>query len=303
MHDLLTSVCPQIRSLFLASPLVSIEPVLAGSRNYFRVLRQSSNVDRLLAIWQGLRSGDPSDSTKWWSRSEVYDPTRDAPESPLYPFRKVGSTRQSPKYWNSNETRDHRKMGYDYPETAAALASGNVVASLRSWANSNLGTSGTGVLPFDQQEENVWWASRTLQVPFWPVAQNRRIDGTTSYANMFYLGSNPQVPAIRAMAMPAVAEAKPMLAAAAHAPQAKPMVAAADASDSKKVEGSAKNELAHASAPPPQPAANVAAFHQEIMKTSISAKSTTVEKRCGAGHKLVSHDKMTQWEVCFVVDK
>ena len=262
-----------------------------------------SNVDRLLAIWQGIRSKD-SDQTKWWSQSEVGTPQTYGPGAALYPFRKSGS-RNNPQWWTSNDTRDHRKMGYDYPETAAALAKGDIAGELTKFANETLSTLGTGSLPIEAKEEKEFDDSSSIEVPFWPISGQDRskmaMDGLVPYTkDMVYLGSQPRQPrpqpgSRRMMAAAAPPAGQPMALTATHA--------TGKAEEALVPEPPIPHLVKADTATLPAPLVGLEPFHYEIMQAALPAKETSVEHRCGAGHKLVCHNKITEWGVSFTVDK
>lgn len=76
------------------------------------------NVDRMVAIWEVLRSGDAGN---WFDGSDTRDRDPgnwaieknwpDTPSDPLRPFHKEDGT-----YWTSNDVRETAPLGYTYPE-------------------------------------------------------------------------------------------------------------------------------------------------------------------------------------------
>ncbi|KAK0704488.1 hypothetical protein B0H67DRAFT_557288 [Lasiosphaeris hirsuta] len=76
------------------------------------------NVDRMVAIWEVLHSGD---SDNWFDGTDARDQDsgnwaiaeyhRDLPSDPLRPFHKD----EEGHYWNSNDIRETAPLGYTYP--------------------------------------------------------------------------------------------------------------------------------------------------------------------------------------------
>ncbi|GKT69134.1 tyrosinase precursor [Colletotrichum tofieldiae] len=111
----------------------------------FAGLTGDSNVDRLLAIWQGIHSRDP-ENVAWWTSLEVpegnfVEPGRlaETPQTPLVPFRKGLTADSKPIWWTSNDCRNHLELGYDYPQTAAARRSGDIPTWMASAQESRTG--------------------------------------------------------------------------------------------------------------------------------------------------------------------
>ncbi|KAI9765696.1 MAG: hypothetical protein M1839_005401 [Geoglossum umbratile] len=106
-----------------------------------------ANIDRILAIWQGMNNPN-EDDIAWWD-SLVFplltyvEPEHEpeTPDSPLAPFRKAFNGDET-VWWTSNDVRDHTKLGYDYPETKEASATDDPVTSLRKCANIEVGWVG-----------------------------------------------------------------------------------------------------------------------------------------------------------------
>lgn len=91
----------------------------------------SSNIDRIFAIWQMLNPKTWDWHQALLEGATFVSPvgTDENPESPLVPFRRSRDGDQT-TWWTSNELRDCRTLGYNYPELAKA---GQNVASLRQW--------------------------------------------------------------------------------------------------------------------------------------------------------------------------
>ena len=99
---------------------------------------QSSNIDRLFAIWEAL---NPSDELWRWQQPLLQDAsyitpvgTNETPESPLVPFRKHRHPDGTPIWWTSKEVRYCRSLGYTYPELAKTNSD---VLLLRQWVIDN----------------------------------------------------------------------------------------------------------------------------------------------------------------------
>jgi hypothetical protein len=246
------------------------------------------------------------------------------------PFRKTKTS-----FWTSNDVRDHRKMGYDYPETRDALRSGKVTENLTQWANNTLGSRNSG-LPFNASKVSALTQSFTLSAPFWPLNENEMAyDGeiNKSYRRLGYryLGSNPTntrpVPRSLAAEQPSQ-PAQPALAAMSSplptfsmmamdvplphteqkkeqgqaAPEAKKVHTTLSA-QAKKAPATPSHEHDHQVEPVPQPVKDIATFLENVVKHAIPTDRPTVADRCGHHHKLVSHNKMTHWNIYFTVDK
>jgi len=227
-------------------------------------------------------------------------------------------------------------MGYDYPETRDALRNGNVVGSLTQWANSTLGARNTSI-PFNASKVTALQQSFSSSIPCWPLNENEMAydgDIRKSYKRLGYryLGSNPAntvptnprrgiaaaadpeqpvlasmsspLPTINLMAMnnPAVPEKKEEPHQVAAEPrQGQPASHSTLTAEAK--ESSPNQEHEHQVEPVPQPIKDIAAFQEKIVKNSIPTDKPTVADRCGHGRKLVCHNKMTQWNIYFTVDK
>jgi hypothetical protein len=132
----------------------------------------------LTANWQGLKSEAP-ESVRWWAanarpRNDRND-TQPAsfwargPETDLVPFvRSQAGGRDV--YWKSNDLRDHRSLGHDYPETAAARRQTRepYVQALRRWANTELGWLGRVTTGGDPAAIARLNDSLTRNIPFFP---------------------------------------------------------------------------------------------------------------------------------------
>ena len=80
--------------------------------------KRNSNVDRMVAIWEVLHSGEPGN---WFDGTDARDKDSgnwaieknhpDLPPDPLRPFHKEGGD-----YWKSNDVRETAIHGYAYPE-------------------------------------------------------------------------------------------------------------------------------------------------------------------------------------------
>ena len=135
----------------------------------------ASNIDRLLAVWQGIN--EPlGDETAWWTSLEHDEPTYveparefETPDTPLAPFRKAidGNTTT---WWTSKDVRYHTKLGYDYPETRAASQSPKPVEYLTKWANIEVGWVKSGAQSntpwLDQLKKQISEAAPSLPKPF-----------------------------------------------------------------------------------------------------------------------------------------
>ncbi|OHW91286.1 tyrosinase precursor, partial [Colletotrichum incanum] len=161
----------------------------------FAGLIGDSNVDRLLSIWQGIHSRDPDD-VAWWTNLEVpegnfVEPGRlaETPQTPLFPFRKALTADSKPIWWTSNDCRNHLELGYDYPQTAAARRSGDIVRSLTAWANSQLGwLAPRSPEPADEGARTQLKRQINQSMPFFP--SRVLIDGTTPLRNgQTFIGS------------------------------------------------------------------------------------------------------------------
>jgi hypothetical protein len=73
-------------------------------------------------------------------------------------------------YWKSNDLRDHRAIGYEYPETAAARRATRetYVQSLRRWANTELGWLGRVTREGDPTALARLNDSLNRNIPFFP---------------------------------------------------------------------------------------------------------------------------------------
>ena len=95
----------------------------------------SRNIDRIFAIWQALNPNTWDWHQPLLDGGTFVSPqgTDENPESPLVPFRKSRNGDHA-EWWTSNDLRDCRLLGYNYPQLAKAV--GNV-ASLRQWVTEN----------------------------------------------------------------------------------------------------------------------------------------------------------------------
>jgi len=193
-------------------------------------------------------------------------------------------------------------MGYDYPETAAALTSPDGQARfLTTWVNETLSASGVNdaELKEEPREEKVFEESISKKVPFWPDGDRMAIDGDASDAkrrytkNMGYLGSRPAL-----QPRPAPRMALAVASTAALAPHAPEKGEEASPPDAPVTHATRDTEMKL-----PAPFAGLDPIQKQLIRKVAPAKYTTPEQRCGAGHKLVCHNKITHWGVSFTVDK
>lgn len=84
-----------------------------------------TNIDRLLAIWQGLRK-NPDEEKSWVTSREALRGNWAIPrggdegnQTPLWPFYKTAdkTVPSTDKFWKSSQVRDTATFGYSYPET------------------------------------------------------------------------------------------------------------------------------------------------------------------------------------------
>ncbi|KAL2672722.1 hypothetical protein Neosp_013436 [[Neocosmospora] mangrovei] len=84
-----------------------------------------ANIDRLLAIWQGLRE-NPDEEKAWVTSQPTEKPNWAVPirgiednQTPLLPFYKTADKKvpTTDKFWKSSQVRDTATFGYAYPET------------------------------------------------------------------------------------------------------------------------------------------------------------------------------------------
>lgn len=189
---------------------------------------------------------------------------KETPKTPLAPFRRALDSQSKPIWWKSLDLREYRNLGYDYPQTAAARQTGDLVAGLTSWANAELGWAtppGSGAPGQPDQQDRVNLKHQfTQRIPAFP--ESILVDGTTPlYQDEEYISSSAPV---------VVAEAATM----AEPPQ----VALATVSSTNAV---AKN------AP----------------KSALSTYKLDFNARFGGFDNLVSQGRMTQWNASFGVEK
>ncbi|KAJ2894577.1 Tyrosinase [Zalerion maritima] len=267
------------------------------------------NVDRLLSIWQGIHSQD-SDSVAWWSSLDVpfgnfVEPANqhETPDTPLAPFRKsVGSS--GTQWWTSNDVRDHTKLGYDYPQTAAASESSNYVGSLIAWANQSLGwlspsrRNRTGPDPEAVADFGV---STRKRIPFFPDPV--LVDGRTrAFDDKQIIGS--LAPKQR------TAPTRAFAAALSHnvkkAPEkSEPALKPEDGEEIKPEAEEAKPEktLVEPTKPEGDEVPEEVQVRTAALTRAIPAVRPPIEERFGDCCGVIDDHKMTQWSVSFSVDK
>ena len=182
------------------------------------------NVDRLCAIWQGLKSEAP-EAVRWWAggsrpRNDPNDRQPASfwsrgPETDLVPFVRAQSGGRD-VYLKSNDLRDHRTLGHDYPETAAARRATRetYVQSLRRWANTELGWLGRVTREGDPTALARLNDSLNRNIPFFPKEilidgdRNRPLRGTQAFIGSKFTAAPPTrtpAPVARGIATPDVA--------------------------------------------------------------------------------------------------
>lgn len=189
-----------------------------------------SNIDRLLAIWQGIHSNDP-DSQKWWTSLFNADGTfvepageNETPSTPLAPFRKAVSGSDT-TWWTSNDLKDTRTIGYDYPQVATARQSGNLVSGLVAWANAALGWADPSHFKQKSSDQGALDHFVKEQIPHAVLSFPQRVlvDGSTPLpAGTDYLSSGAGHTANGGPVVHAAAVAQRVLKSAAAAPPTKP---------------------------------------------------------------------------------
>ncbi|KAF6830947.1 tyrosinase [Colletotrichum musicola] len=256
------------------------------------------NVDRLLAIWQGIHSREP-DSVSWWTSLDVPDgnfvepgSVSETPRTPLVPFRK-GLTPGSgaPVWWTSNDCRDHLALGYDYPETAAARRSADAVRSLTAWANTQLGwLAPRSPRPAD---EGAWSRLRrqvTQPIPAFPAKV--LVDGKTALgAGQAFNGSMAVSPrSLVAAAVPAAPSRPRRILAKAKA-------AVRSTSPRRKGTNSIKTTETIAVKESTQEQT------QNVLARALPEADVDFKRCYGHLGGLANQHKITQWNVTFSVNK
>ena len=234
-----------------------------------------SNIDRLLAIWQGIHSNDP-DSIAWWVSELHVDPTfvepaneNETPTTPLVPFRRALNGQSEPTWWKATDLRDYLSLGYDYPQTAAARQTGDLATGLTSWANTELGWAvppGSGD-PAQPDQQPLVHLKQQITEPVEAFPSPILVDGTTP------LGQDDQYISSSATAS-STTQTLPVLSKIA-----KP---------------------AHAVSKMVSPRKDIA---QKSIKSALPAHKPAFDDRFGGLGNLVSQGKMTQWNASFGVDK
>ncbi|OBR08255.1 Tyrosinase [Colletotrichum higginsianum IMI 349063] len=256
------------------------------------------NVDRLLAIWQGIHSRDP-ESIAWWTSLEVpegnfVEPGRlaETPRTPLVPFRKGLTAASKPIWWTSNDCRNHLDLGYDYPQTAAARRSGDVVRSLTAWANAQLGwLAPRSPRPADENARTQLKRQITQPMPFFP--SKVLIDGTTPLSSgQAFIGSMAAPMTAKISAANTTVSVSRRLATRAKA-------AIKDLSLGRKQKVRADGTTGPGSSRKLTPQQ----LSQLVLSTALPSKHLDFNNCYGHLGDVISHHKMTQWNVTFSVDK
>jgi tyrosinase len=278
------------------------------------------NIDRLLAIWQGIHSHD-SDSIAWWNSLPSVDGTfvepphiGETPNTNLAPFRKSIDAQGKITWWNSLDTRNHLKLGYDYPQTYAARtqAGGDLVKNLTAWANQELGwvvpasqNSSASKIDLTHFENQI--ATRVSCFPTQVL-----VDGVVSLdSDDQYISSLAQTPIITATAtVPEVKAAVPVLQ--------KKFLTTSAPTNGKAATGAAASVVAPVTKLASKVTAHVAAALPAVAKPSTAAaipasithapvtiptQKPTFDQRFGDLGKLVDNGKLTQWNISFGVDQ
>ena len=120
-------------------------------------------------------------------------------------------------YWKSNDLRDHRALGYEYPETAAARRQTQepFVQALRRWANSELGWLGRITSQGDPAAIARLNDSLTRSIPFFPKEvlidgdKNRPIRSNQAFVGSKFVATatpapKPAAPTPRGFASPPI---------------------------------------------------------------------------------------------------
>jgi hypothetical protein len=102
-------------------------------RKRLRIINR--NIDRLCAIFQALNEGHAG---AWWESQPLMETAsyvtaigeRETPTTPLIPFRKHVSPNGRVIWWNSNNLRQCRSLGYTYPELSRSKSDSG---ALRQW--------------------------------------------------------------------------------------------------------------------------------------------------------------------------
>ncbi|KAF4827508.1 Tyrosinase [Colletotrichum tropicale] len=260
------------------------------------------NVDRLLAIWQGIHSRDP-ESVSWWTSLEVPEGNfvepgslPETPRTPLAPFRKGLTTDAKPIWWTSNDCRNHLDLGYDYPQTAAARKSPDPVRSLTAWANTQLGwLAPRNPQPADEGARAQLKRQIVQPIPFFPAKV--LIDGATALrAGQAFIGSMATSPRETTVTPAVVAKSlsRPRRILAKATTIAKSM------SPKKLVRpekpATPAREFLPSKFTPQQ-------LWQNVISSALPAQQIGYKHCYGHLGDLVTNHKMTQWNVTFSVDK
>ncbi|KAK2042757.1 Di-copper centre-containing protein [Colletotrichum somersetense] len=262
------------------------------------------NVDRLLAIWQGIHSHDP-DSVAWWTSLEVPEGNfvepghlAETPRTPLVPFRKGLTADSKPIWWTSNDCRSHLNLGYDYPQTAAARKSGDVVRSLTAWANTQLGwLAPRNPKPADEGARAQLKRQINQPMPFFPPKV--LIDGTTPFRNgQAFIGSmatsmtasifgNKKPDSVPRRLVARAKTAIKMLSLRRR--NREPRGTAADSDITA-------HRFLNSKATPRQ-------LSQLVLSTALPSADMDFNRCYGHLGDLISHHRMTHWNATFSVDK
>ncbi|EFQ32588.1 hypothetical protein CGRA01v4_09590 [Colletotrichum graminicola] len=262
------------------------------------------NVDRLLAIWQGIHSLDP-ESVAWWTSLEVpegnfVEPGRlaETPRTPLVPFRKGLTADSKPIWWTSNECRNHLDLGYDYPQTAAARKSGDIVRSLTAWANTQLGwLAPRSPRPADEGARAQLKRQINQPMPFFPLKV--LIDGKTPFSNgQAFIGSMATTMTARISA-----NNKPLSVSRRLLNRAKTVIKVYSPrrrhrkpTEVTAGSGVTINRSSDSIATPQQ-------LSQLVLSTALPSANMDFNRCYGHLGDLISHHKMTHWNATFSVDK
>ncbi|KAL0937178.1 tyrosinase [Colletotrichum truncatum] len=253
------------------------------------------NVDRLLAIWQGIHSRDP-ESVSWWTSLEVPEGNfvepgslSETPRTPLVPFRKGFTADSRPIWWTSNDCRNHLDLGYDYPQTAAARMSSDPVRSLTAWANTQLGwLAPRNPRPADEGARTQLKRQIIQPIPSFP--SKVLIDGTTPVRpGQAFIGSMATAsstlasgPVSRSLSRPRRFIAKASKAVKKLKKIVKPGISSKDVA--------AANNLSQK-------------VVENVLSAALPASDVDFGRCYGHLETLISQQKMTQWNVTFSVNK